>query len=237
MATTSTQNTAKILREKILEGVFPPGTILRQEALAQELRVSRTPLRTALAELAQDGLVTYEANRGYTVRSFNVDDIRAAFEVRANLEGLACRLAAPRITEAQIERLQRCVFDGDRILSKGILDPNDLAPYRRLNVEFHETIIAASANPWITDFVNRTHNVPLASDRVFHWEDHAIIFRSHNDHHRILNALSTGNAIRAEALMWEHVTNAGDVLVEHVAPRIIDRQTPISLQPQETEKS
>ncbi|WP_068298439.1 GntR family transcriptional regulator [Pararhodobacter sp. CCB-MM2] len=235
MATTSTQSTAEILREKILEGAFPPGTILRQDALAQGLGVSRTPLRTALAELARDGLVTYEANRGYTVRGFNVDDIRAAFEVRANLEGLACRLAAPRITEAQLDRLQRCVSEGDAILSKGILDPEDLAPYRRLNVEFHETIIEASANPWISDFVNRTHNVPLASDRVFHWEDHAIIFRSHNDHHRILRALRTGDAMRAEALMWEHVTYAGDVLVEHVAPKITDRQAPVTLQSMDTE--
>lgn len=237
MATTSTQSTAEILRERILEGTFPPGTILRQDALAQDLGVSRTPLRTALAELARDGLVIYEANRGYTVRSFNINDIRAAFEVRANLEGLACRLAAPRITAAQIERLERCVREGDAILAKGVLDPEDLAPYRRLNVEFHETIIAASANPWVGDFVSRTHNVPLASDRVFHWEEHAIIFRSHNDHHRILAALRAGNAMRAEALMWEHVTYAGDVLVEHVAPKLIDRQTPVSHQPTGTEHS
>lgn len=234
VATTSTQSTAEILRERILEGSFPPGTILRQDALAQLLGVSRTPLRTALAELARDGLVTYEANRGYTVRGFDVNDIRAAFEVRANLEGLACRLAAPRITGEQLDRLQRCVTEGDVILSKGVLDPDDLAPYRRLNVEFHETIIAASANPWIADFVGRTHNVPLASDRVFHWEDHAIIFRSHNDHHRILKALRDGQAMRAEALMWEHVTNAGDVLVEHVAPKITDRQAPVTFHSKDT---
>ena len=228
MSQTSTQNIAQILREKILEGAFLPGTTLRQDALAQGLGVSRTPLRTALAELARDGLVTYEANRGYTVRSFDVADIRAAFDVRATLEGLACRLAAPLITAAQLARLQHCVTEGDAILSKGVLDPDDLAPYRRLNVEFHETIMAASANPWVTDFVNRAHNVPLASDRVFYWEDHAIIHRSHDDHHRILNALRTGNGMRAESLMWEHVMNAGDVLVRLIAPKITVADAPIS---------
>lgn len=222
MSRTSTQNTAQILRERILEGTILPGAVLRQDALAQELGVSRTPLRTALAELARDGLVTYEANRGYAVRSFDVADIRAAFEVRAMLEGLACRLAAALISPAQLDRLQHCVTEGDAILAKGWLDPADLAPYRRLNVEFHETIITASANPWVGDFVTRAHNVPLASDRVFFWEDHAIIHRSHDDHHRILAALRAGQAMRAECLMWEHVINAGDILVRLVAPRLAD---------------
>jgi len=225
---TSTQSTAQILRERILEGTIPPGTTLRQDALSQELGVSRTPLRTALAELARDGLVTYEANRGYSVRSFDLADIRAAFEVRAALEGLACSLAAAKITDEQLSILQGCVEAGDAILSKRRLDPDDLAPYRRLNVEFHETIIAASGNPWVTDFVNRAHHVPLASDRVFLWEDYDIIHRSHNDHHRILEALRQGSGKRAEMLMWEHVTFAGEVLVERVAPKLQGQSTAIS---------
>lgn len=224
---TSTQTTAQILRERILEGSILPGTTLRQDALAQDLGVSRTPLRTALAELARDGLVTYEANRGYAVRAFDITDIRAAFEVRAMLEGLACRLAASVISPAQLERLAACVALGDALLSKGRLEPADLAPYRRMNVDFHETIISASANPWISDFVNRTHNVPLASDRVFLWDDYAIIHRSHDDHHRILKALRAGQAMRAESLMWEHVIYAGDVLVQHIAPRLSEGTTPI----------
>jgi GntR family transcriptional regulator, vanillate catabolism transcriptional regulator len=221
---TSTQAIAQILRERILEGSFLPHATLRQDALAQELGVSRTPLRTALAELARDGLVTYEANRGYAVRSFDIDDIKAAYDVRAALEGLACRLAAGRITSAQLDRLQACVETGDRILSRGRLDPDDLAPYRRMNVDFHETIIAASGNPWVADFVTRAHNVPLSSDRIFYWEDYGIIHRSHDDHHRILAALRRGNGQRAERLMAEHVVNAGDVLLEKIAPRLVNRR-------------
>lgn len=217
---TSTQTIARILRERILEGSILPYATLRQDALAQELGVSRTPLRTALAELARDGLVTYEANRGYTVRSFDIGDIKAAYDVRAALEGLACRLAATQISAAQLDRLQGCVEIGDRILARGRLDPEDLAPYRRMNVDFHETIIAASANPWVADFVTRAHNVPLSSDRIFYWEDYGIIHRSHDDHHRILAALRAGNGQRAERLMTEHVVNAGDVLLEKIAPRL-----------------
>lgn len=226
MSQTSTQTIAQILRERILEGSILPHVTLRQDALAHELGVSRTPLRTALAELARDGLVTYEANRGYAVRSFDIGDIKAAYDVRASLEGLACRLAASRITPAQLDRLQACVDSGDRILASGRLDPDDLAPYRRMNVDFHETIIAASANPWVADFVTRAHNVPLSSDRIFYWEDFGIIHRSHDDHHRILAALRKGNGQRAERLMAEHVLNAGDVLLDKIAPRLAGALAP-----------
>ncbi|SMF35590.1 transcriptional regulator, GntR family [Tistlia consotensis] len=210
---TSTEVAAAILRERILEGSIPPGSRLQQDALAQALGLSRTPLRTAMAELAKDGLLDYSPNRGFTVRSFRLADIRAAFEVRANLEGLACRLAAERgLSEERAAELRRYVEQGDRILGRGRLDPDDLAPYRRMNVEFHEGIMATSGNPWVVEFVRRTHNVPLASDRVFLWDDYEIIRRSHDDHHRILAALLARDGRRAENIMWEHVTYAGELL-------------------------
>ncbi len=222
---TTTQAAARILRERILEGSIPPGSTLRQDALALQLGISRTPLRTALAELARDGLVTYEANRGYAVRAFDLSDIRSAYEARAMLEGLACRLAARCDADSDaraplLVRLRDCVARGDAILSAGILRPQDLGPYRQMNVDFHEAILNASGNPWVIEFVQRTHNVPLASDRVFYWEDFDIIRRSHDDHHRILAALTQGDGRRAENLMWEHVINAGDILVNRIAPAL-----------------
>lgn len=227
-ATTSSQTAARELRERILEGVFPPGSTLRQDALAQALGISRTPLRTALAELARDGLVTYEANRGYAVRAFDLGDIRSAFQVRAMLEGLGCRLAVDAgIGTDALDRLDDCVARGDAILAKGWLDPADLGAYRRMNVEFHETILTASRNPWIPDFVARTHNVPLASDRVILWEDFDIIHRSHDDHHRLVRALRAGDGRRAEHLMWEHVVNAGEVMVNRIAPGLTQSGGPV----------
>ena len=86
---TSTQAVTNALRELVLEGTLAPGEKLSQDHLAQRLGVSRTPLRTALASLNNDGLLVYEPNRGYSVRSFDTQDIIAAFAVRAELEGLA----------------------------------------------------------------------------------------------------------------------------------------------------
>ncbi|WP_230532304.1 GntR family transcriptional regulator [Microvirga roseola] len=212
MATSSTE-ISDLLRERILSGEIRPGERLQQIPLSESLGVSRTPLREALAILTNEGLLIYEPNRGYTVRSFSLDDVLAAFDVRARLEALACGLAARRgLSSATRRVLAECVVRGDRILSRGTLDPNDLGPYRQMNVEFHDAIIQAANNRYVTDFVRQCHNVPLASDRIFVWEDYEVIKRSHDDHRRIAEALSERDGERAEYLMREHVYFAGQVL-------------------------
>lgn len=212
MANSSTE-IGDLLRERILSGEIPPGERLQQIPLAESLGVSRTPLREALATLMNEGLLIYEPNRGYTVRAFSLSDVLAAFDVRARLEALACGLAARRGMSSEALRvLDECVETGDRILSKGFLDPDDLGPYRQMNVEFHDTVIQAADNRYVTDFVRQCHNVPLASDRIFVWEDYEIIKRSHDDHRRIAEALSERDGERAEYLMREHVYFAGLVL-------------------------
>jgi GntR family transcriptional regulator of vanillate catabolism len=212
---TSAAQLAAQLRERILSGEIAPGARLQQEPLAETLGVSRTPLREALADLARGGLLDYAPNRGYTVRTFRLADVQQAFEVRERLEALACGLCARRGLDAPVrDRLAGCLADGDRILARGVLDPADLPDYRAMNVAFHETILAASGNALAFDLVRQIHNVPLASDRVFVWEDHAVIRRSHDDHHRILDAIAARNAERAEYLMREHIFYAAQVLRE-----------------------
>ncbi len=210
---TSASNVTELLRERILSGDVPSGVRLQQIPLSEALGVSRTPLREALTQLAKEGLLIYEPNRGYAVRSFSTAEIGAAFEVRARLEALACGAVATLGAPPEIiARLRDCLAEGDRILSKGVLDPDDLAPYRRMNVDFHETIIQTCENPFVGSFVRQCHNVPMASDRVFIWEDYGIIARSHDDHHRILDAIAKREAQRAESLMTEHIHFAWLVL-------------------------
>ena len=210
---TSAGEVAELLRERILSGEIAPGERLQQVPLSEELGVSRTPLREALALLARDGLLDYAPNRGYAVRAFRLSDVEQAFEARGRLESLAARLCAQNgMPEAVLERLRECVAGGDRILAKGILDPDDLPAYRAINVCFHETILETAGNRWVIDFVRQCHNVPLASDRVFIWQDYDLIKRSHDDHHRILWALAARDPERADYLMREHIFFAGDTL-------------------------
>ncbi|GGF42927.1 transcriptional regulator [Aliidongia dinghuensis] len=213
---TRSQDITDLLRQQLLSGAYPPGERLEEIPLAAALGVSRTPVRAALTLLAQEGLIDYQPKRGYQVHGFSPEEIFAAYEVRAAIEGLACRLAAERgIDTAAVDRLESCVAEGDRILASGRLDPADLQPYQAMNVAFHDTIIALSGNPWIDRFVERTHAIPLVSDRIILWHDYAVILRSHDDHHRILAALKHRQAARAEQLMREHVTFAGEFLREN----------------------
>lgn len=202
---TSAEIATQRLREAILRGDLRPGSKLHQDQLAETLQVSRTPLRTALASLSQAGLVAYESNRGFRVREFSYADMIGAFEVRAELEATACRLAARHVTPEILLELNSLVAEGERALEPGELLPENLVPYRQMNVRFHESLMKAAGNPWIREFVDRLHNVPMASDRIIMWQDFNVISRSHDDHHRIVNALARGEGERAAAIMREHI--------------------------------
>ena len=98
-----------------------------------------------------------------------------------------------------------------------------------MNVRFHGAIVEASGNHWISDFVRRTHHVPLASDRILLWDDYALILRSHDDHLRLRRVIAKGQVERAARIMKEHGTHAGDVLIQalesHDGPDRIRRFT------------
>lgn len=213
METLSSQVTEK-LRDWILHGKFKPGERIEEIPIASLMGVSRTPVRSALATLANDGLIDHLPKRGYLVRAFELDVILAAYEVRAVLEGLACRSAAQRgLSEAQIRQLNEDLEGGDRILSKGVLLAEDHEPYQQINVRLHNTLLEASRNPWVGRFVDQANHIPYASDRIVLWDvGHDIILRSHGDHHRIVEAVIRRDSSRAEDLMREHVYYAGIIL-------------------------
>lgn len=210
---TLSQKVTDTLRDGILSGRFEPGAKLEEIPVSEMLGVSRTPVRAALATLVNEGLINYRAKSGYSVRGFKADEILAAYEVRAVLEGLACRSAARRgLSEEQIGELARQLAVGDRILRAGQLMEEDHAPYQQMNMVFHKVILEASGNPWVQRFAEQAHNIPYASDRIMLWTDHAVIKRSHDDHRRIFSAIVERDASRAEAIMREHVYYAGVIL-------------------------
>lgn len=210
---TLAQDVTETLRNWILHGQLQPGERLEEIPLAEKLGVSRTPVRAALGTLANEGLLDHQPKRGYLVRGFDMEAIAAAYEVRAVLEGLACRNAATRgLSEEQAQRLLQALAEGDRILSRGELLPEDHAPYQQMNVTIHDTLLHASGNPWVNRFAEQAQNIPFASDRIILWDDHPIILRSHGDHHRIIEAVMARDAMRAEQLMREHVYYAGLIL-------------------------
>ena len=214
---TRSQSVIEAVRELIVQGELKGGEHVQEVPMATRLRVSRTPVRTALNTLANEGFLHYLPNRGYFVRTFDVPRIMEAYEIRATLEGLAARRAAELGLSGEQEAfLRQCVARGDEILAKGRFDAEDLAPYRAMNVGVHETIIDAGRSERLADMIGQTYNIPLVSDRVILWQDLEILRRSHDDHHRAIAAIVAKEAWRAEAIMREHVYFAGIALREHL---------------------
>ncbi len=210
---TLAQTVTESLRNEILHGQLRPGSRLEEVPLAEKLGVSRTPVRSALATLANEGLIDHQPKRGYMVRTFDLDAIGAAYEVRSVLEGLACRRAAQiGLTPEQASQLKQCLAEGDHILHGNALRPEDHEPYQQINVRIHNTLLEASGNPWVLRFAEQAHNIPFASDRIILWDDHSVILHSHTDHHRIIEAVLMRDCARAEQLMREHVYYAGLIL-------------------------
>jgi GntR family transcriptional regulator of vanillate catabolism len=215
---TRSQTVTQMLRTRVLEGTYLPGTHLQEIPLAAELQVSRTPVRAALAALEREGLLHYTANRGFVVREFGLDDIVDVYLVRAVLEGHGAALAARRGLDADASRaLERCLADGDLILRGGVLRSQDLPAYRAMNRGFHEGILAASGSGATRDHVAQTRRIPFVSDRIILWDDYKLIERSHDDHHRIFHAVRDRDPSRAEAIMREHVTFMGQVVRNYLA--------------------
>ncbi|WP_048710344.1 GntR family transcriptional regulator [Microvirga massiliensis] len=105
------------IREGILSGKFTAGSWLKTESIAQQLDISRMPVRDALRQLDSEGLVTIRLNRGATVTNLSLEDILELFEIRSVLEGLAAGIAATRATKSHIEELDFLVQQMERAKS------------------------------------------------------------------------------------------------------------------------
>ena len=194
------------IREAILAGAFSPGERINEVHLSRSLGVSRTPTRAALHALAAEGLVDYAHNRGFTVREFPLHAVLDAYQIRATLEGLACRFAAERgLNSDQRLAMENALRDGDAILLHDPLTEADLAAYRDINVAFHDTILAAAQNRMLTESVRMTLNMPGSTHRHIVSFVHKDVRRRHDDHHRLYELILAGQGWRAEALMREHV--------------------------------
>jgi GntR family transcriptional regulator of vanillate catabolism len=206
------------LRELIIQGELRPDEHIQENRVCARLGISRTPARAALASLATEGYLTYHPNRGYFVRVFELTDLREAWEIRSVLEGLAAKKCAEGGLVAEDQAvLASCLTQGDEILGGESFDSANVEPYRRMNMTFHETLLRASRMNTIARAVKATQNMPFVSDRILVWQDFDHLKRSHDDHHRVFDAVVERHGARAEYLMREHVYYAGIFVANHVA--------------------
>ncbi|MGA8010703.1 MAG: GntR family transcriptional regulator [Thiomonas sp.] len=199
------------LRKLILEGRYLPGMRIVEIPVAEELGVSRTPVRLAFRTLEQEGLLQRAGARGYVVRSFSEADILCGLEVRGVLEGLAARrLAESGMPEAVQAQLHQCIEQGAELLRPGVLTEAAIAGWSAINTVFHNTIIGATDSRAIADAIARNNHLPFASsdsiiiDRQTLPGEYQKLQFAQLQHQLIFDALTHREGARAEMLMREH---------------------------------
>ena len=199
------------LRDRVFAGTLPVGSWLRQEAVAAEFAVSRTPVREALRELQARGIVSLLPNRGALVRGPTLKEIREAYAIRAELEGLAARLAAGRLLAADLDRLR----EAEVVFAAADVGGDD---WERANDLFHEVILAAAGNDRLRLLIADLHR---AFPRSLTWNALASapgrLEENAAQHRRIREALEAGDGEEARRRMIQHVADAGGLVEEWFA--------------------
>jgi DNA-binding GntR family transcriptional regulator len=217
---TKADDIALALEESIVSGEIPPGSVLRQEHLSEQFAVSRTPVREALRRLAALGLVSFEPNRGVQVRELARDELREAFLVRAELEGLATEIATPKMTEeglAELEAAERRFSEvTHRLVEMSHAGRQDLQLAREwlhANHSFHDVIYAAADVPLVERMAKAARRTFLVKPVWATGADLDELYSKNDLQHRaIREAISARSPEGARVLAREHVLSSGRLL-------------------------
>ncbi|AXS42187.1 GntR family transcriptional regulator [Breoghania sp. L-A4] len=201
------------LRSRVMHGTFKAGEKYSEAALADELGVSRTPVRHALTVLVEEGLLTRVGARGYAVRVYRVKDVLEAIDLRGLLEGYAARrIAAAGPSAELVAAFEECLAEGDAIFAKRAFEDSDEARYADMNRRFHGLIIEAGDGALSLQMETLIDRVPfgapdaIAFDHMAEQQKFDMLHYAHRQHHGIVEAICQRDSARAEALLREHTT-------------------------------
>ncbi|MCP4416867.1 MAG: GntR family transcriptional regulator [Chloroflexi bacterium] len=207
----------KIIKDAILTLKFSPGQALSHRQLAAQLQISETPIRDALQDLEREGFVIRIPHKGTFVTEIDSVDIVETFQIRAQLEEMAVRLATPQLTQQDFDEMERLLK-----LAKDVLEHGERAQCSIYGAQFHQC------------FIRKANNKRLAAILV-NLEDHLQRFRhisdlisgrlekSQEEHHQVFEAAFQGDAEKAGKAMYIHldsivqdVQDAADEWLERV---------------------
>lgn len=199
------------LENEINDGTRPPGEPLDETELMTRFKVSRTPVRTAILQLASHGLITIIPRSGTYVARMSPQDLLSMLEVLAEMEAASAKLATRRMSLDARKKLkalheQAEVFANDE----------DAASYDRYNAELHGLIYAGSLNSYLTGHIlSIRRRTKVYRRSVF--QEPGRIKTSYIDHGKIVDAIVAGNAEEAHRLMLEHISGSSKDFLELLA--------------------
>lgn len=228
-----TKRAANQLRQWIISGEVAGGTRLREIAVADKLMISRTPVREAMARLAEEGLLDRIGSGGFVVRSFSIRDAVDSIELRGILEGTAARLAAEEgvgrdkldAIKETLTRLDDCFSDDRQTVN--------FENYSEFNAIFHSQLSDMCTSAVVRRELERIKSLPFASPSAFVLKQpagttaHRLLLIAQQQHYEIVHAIETREGTRAEMLAREHARTARANLLASLDPETeVDAKLP-----------
>ena len=199
------------IRKEVSSGILKPGDQLEVTALAERFGVSRTPIREAIRTLVESGVLETRPRKGSFVRVLSAKQLLDLFQVAAELEGMACRLAALSLTKENVEAIERGLAKCTQAA-----EVQNNAEYAMANLDFHTAIHNASGNDWLIEQL-RQLQINLNSYRTMPYEIRGRLNKSTDEHKIICDAILSGDGEHACNLMRDHMMLQGKRLPSIIA--------------------
>lgn len=201
------------LRNAIVAGTLKPGERLMEIQVAEELGVSRTPVREAIRKLELEGFVVMIPRRGTYVSDLSIKDVNEVYEVRTALDVLAAGLAVERITEEELEEMERLL-----VVFGECIEANDLDKIVEADSKFHDILYKATRNERLIGIVNNLRE-QLTRFRSLSMSYPGRLKDMLEEHTRLVEALGQRNASAARKLANDHMANAEQTLLKTMLER------------------
>ena len=196
------------LKMQILTGGIVPGTRMMEVDLAEEMGVSRTPIREAIRKLEKEGLVVIEPRRGAYASRISTDDMVEILEVRQDLEGLAAYFAASRMEKDQLDELK----DISNRYNKAVEEGN-MADMIRYDTMFHRKIVDSCSNKILVHMVEQLQEMVLRF-RYIYYDNFKRAEHMPEEHRAIMESIAGGNADKAREAADVHIDRLKQLVIE-----------------------
>ena len=201
----------EVLRDAIIKQVLKPGERLMETELAEEMDVSRTPIREAMRKLELEGYVVMVPRKGAYVASLSIEDITSLFEIRGALEALAAGLAAKRASSEEIKEMERNLLTEEELFAA-----NNVFEMIEMDAKFHELIYSASRNQRLQNMIKDLRD-QIQRFRATSLSIPGRMRLALEEHRKIVEAIMASDVIKAQEVTAEHLRKAKKVLLKVIA--------------------
>ena len=199
------------IRQAIVDGTFSPGERLMEIQLAEDMGVSRTPVREAIRKLELEGFVVMIPRRGTYVANISIKDINDVYEIRTSLDVLAAGLAAERIEPEELQEMQRLLVEIGKAIEAGKLQ--DIIA---LDTEFHDVLYKASRNERLRNIISNLRE-QITGIRGISMKYPGRLLDTMEEHRVLVECIAARDSEKAQAAARIHLENAEHTMLQYLA--------------------